>query len=346
MELFRKDGDAVGHVEIAADWQPAIECARLTGLRTRGVWAADASAARALDPLWHEERGEPYVRGFRVQFVSVNGTAWHEDFTTAYFRDVARAATASLAERGALAAGDDVLYRVLAYAQPPAPAQRESDALVTSDVPVALPMREVGFAPLVSESVAAHGDLHEGDFEVFVPGTVLEEAEALTRTAGDVETGGVLIGFVDRDVDRRDIAVEITALVPARHTVGHATSLTFTSDTWTDVRHAVALRNRGEQLVGWFHSHPQLAWCRKKGCSPEAQAQCASAAGFFSVEDVSLHRTVFPRAYTVALVMTHSIAGVRPRLFGWRAGRVQPRGYRILAQSPLKAHTHAATATA
>jgi hypothetical protein len=98
-------------------------------------------------------------------------------------------------------------------------------------------------------------------------------------------------------------------------------------------------------VLGWFHSHPQLAWCREKKCSPEAQRRCAAAVGFLSAEDVALHRTMFPRAFTVALVMTHSINGIRPRLFGWRAGSLEPRGYRVLAPISPTEVRHALSST-
>jgi hypothetical protein len=106
--------------------------------------------------------------------------------------------------------------------------------------------------------------------------------------------------------------------------------LTFTSDTWTDVRRAVELRDKGEMVLGWFHSHPQLAWCRERGCSLEQQRRCLAADGFLSVDDMALHRTMFPRAFTLALVLTHSVKGIVPRLFGWRAGMLEPRGFRVL----------------
>jgi len=54
---------------------------------------------------------------------------------------------------------------------------------------------------------------------------------------------------------------------------------------------------------------------------------------------------MFPRAFTVALVMTHSIKGILPRLFGWRAGLLEPRGFRVLAQPTVTAEIRHATPT-
>jgi proteasome lid subunit RPN8/RPN11 len=192
-----------------------------------------------------------------------------------------------------------------------------------------------------------HADAQADDFEVYFQASVLEEATALTKNAGDLETGGILVGHLGHEprspgLGIPDLCVAITALIPARHTVGHSTKLTFTSDTWTDVRRALELRGLGEVVLGWFHSHPQLAWCREKGCSAEAQKHCELAAGFFSADDVALHRTMFPRAFTVALLMTHSGRGILPRLFGWRAGLMEPRGFQIV-HLPITVARHVPT---
>jgi len=341
MEVLRPTGELLGHATIEPDWEPAVEWTRLAGLRTRGIWAPGAEAERAIDALWHAELGEPFTRGFRVTFADAVDREWHEEFSIHYFADAARSVAATLVAKGALAAGDRYLYRVLAY-EPDTPVASDTDGrFAAADAPPPLPIHDVQPGALLDAS-PRHADAQVDDFEVYIPGAVLDEAEALTAGAGDLETGGILIGHLGRvaaaataatvrpDTSTSDICVAVSALVPARHTIGHATKLTFTSDTWTDVRRTVALRRRGELVLGWFHSHPQLAWCREQGCSPDAQQRCTAAAGFFSADDVALHRTVFPRAFTVALLMTHSVQGILPRLFGWRAGLLEPRGYRVL----------------
>jgi hypothetical protein len=346
VELLREGGEVIDRASLTPDWEPAIECARLTGLRTRRLWAPASSSERHLEPLWHPELGEPYARGFRIHLELSGVAAWHEEFSIAYFADLARTAAAPLIEKGVLAKGQSFLYRVLAYAQPHVEDPPDPDAFATFDQPPPLPVRSVPLEALMGASVEG-GDAQAGDFDVFIPDGVLAEATTLTLQAGDIESGGILIGHLNRDPGGGDIALEITALIPARHAVGHAAKLTFTSETWTDVRHAVALRRTGELVLGWFHSHPQGAWCREKGCSPEQQRQCSAADGFFSVDDAALHRTMFSRAFTVALVMTHSVKGVIPRLFGWRAGRIAPRGFRVVTPTVQTGEpSHAAPTTA
>jgi hypothetical protein len=335
MELLRSTGQTVGHAPLDPDWEPAIEWTRLAGLRTRGVWAPDAAAERGVEPLWHTTRGEPDVRGFRVHFRSREGEAWFEDFPITYFRAEARAASARLVEQGALESGESFLYRLAAYPglAPAAPAP--ASAFVTEDAPAPLAVIDTPLDTLMAASAPAHADVTD-TLPVFIPQAVIEEATALTIAAGESEAGGVLIGHLHRASEPspggagREIFVEVTALVPARHTVGSSTKLTFTSDTWTDARTAIQLRNRCEQLLGWYHSHPQFAWCAARGCSPEAQRSCTRAAGFLSEEDCLLHRMMFPRAFTLALLMTRTIGGCVPALFGWQHGVLAERGFRVI----------------
>jgi hypothetical protein len=338
MEVLRDDGAEVGRVLLVPDWDPAIESTRLTGLRTLGVWAPETAAERAIDPLWHAESGEPYLRGFRVHLADRAGVTWHEDFSTRYFAGLARSVAARLVEKGALAIGERYRYRTVAYEHPD-PAAPEGSTFTSVEQAPKLAVRDVDRDELVARS-APGGDTEPGDFDVFIPADVLNEASVLTTNAGDVETGGILIGHLGHGASGPEICVQITALIAARHTVSASTKLTFTSDTWTDVRRAVELRGSGELVLGWFHSHPQHAWCREKGCPLEQQQRCLAADGFLSADDEALHRTMFPRAFTIALLMTQSVKGIVPRLFGWRSGCLEPRGFRV-QPAGLEGRAHA-----
>jgi len=51
---------------------------------------------------------------------------------------------------------------------------------------------------------------------------------------------------------------------------------------------------------------------------------------FFSSQDEALHRTVFPKAFSLALVVSEIAEDDRRiALFGWRRGRVEQRGFHI-----------------
>lgn len=342
MELLRPGGELLGHVDLDPDWDPAVEWTRLSGLRACGIWSPGSHAVRAIVPLWHGEQGEPFMRGFGVTLSDGGDRTWDEEFSIRYFAEPARRAAADLIAQGVMTPGESYLYRTLAY-EPDASAARDTPTFSARELPPPLVLHDLPQAALDGAS-PRHGDAQPGDFEVYVPAEVLEEASTLTADAGDRETGGILVGHLGRAPrsaaddagagDRGgtpDICVALTAIIPARHTVEHSTRLTFTSDTWTDVRRMVQLRGMGELVLGWWHSHPVFAWCRERGCSTEAQRQCASAQGFFSEDDGALHRTMFPRAFTVALLMSHSARGILPRLFGWRRGLIAPRGYSVVA---------------
>jgi proteasome lid subunit RPN8/RPN11 len=186
---------------------------------------------------------------------------------------------------------------------------------------------------LIAESLAeaAHessfqGNADEDDLPLFVPEEVLMEAKALSKQAGAKETGGILIGHLNRDAFVPEIFARVTAQIPARHTESSLTSLTFTSATWTDVRAALDLRRKNEIMLGWWHSHPVREWC--KGCSPSSRKACSMAVDFFSAHDHALHRTIFPRAYSVALVVNDLAEDDATfSMFGWRRGLLEARGF-------------------
>jgi proteasome lid subunit RPN8/RPN11 len=172
------------------------------------------------------------------------------------------------------------------------------------------------------------GAWREQDFPVLIPRTVLQECTAHSRTAGDVETGGVLVGNLHRDTDTHDIFACVTAEIRAEHTRADQTSLLFTAQTWADVDAALALRRQEEVMLGWWHSHPHF--CRT--CPPERQRSCVYSRPFFSEADRSVHRTVFPRGYSVALLLSW-LGDDEPScdLFGWQHAGIGMRGFMITA---------------
>lgn len=324
LELLRENGEAIGQSPVAPDWEPAVEWTRLAGLRAHGVWAGDSASGRYVEPLWHATLGEPHISGFRVHLAAPGVGEWCSDFPIHYFAEAAREASAKLVESGVLTAGDRVRFRATAYARSDAAAASTPLRFDTHEAPAPLALTVAPLAPLLAAS-AACGDAQAGDLQVFLPTQALEEATALTEEAAARETGGILIGHLHHDPDTRELFAEVTAQIPARHTVGDSVKLTFTSDTWTDVRGAIALRRRHEIMLGWWHSHPAREWC--KACPPERQQVCRLSTGFLSADDRALHRAMFPRAFGLALVLTNALAGIDTALFGWRAGLLERRGF-------------------
>ncbi len=355
LHVLREDGSAVAQVPVDVDWGPAREWVRLLALR-RGSPPAEAFARECvIEPLWHAVRGAPYLAGFRARVEADgrsagNATAepaepWH-DFTTAYFSRVSGAASARLVEEGALREGERFLSLPVAFPRDDAP-EGAAPALRLNARPAApvVPIRPGRLGDLLERSVARGSPGDDGDLPVFVPRAVLEEAASLARAAEAKETGGILVGDLHRDPDTAGVFAAVTAQIPARHAKADLTSLSFTPEVWTDVRAALALRHRGEIMLGWWHSHPVREWC--KGCSEESRRRCSLAADFFSDHDRALHRTVFPRAYSLGLVV-NDVAADAPTfsLFGWRGGLIEPRGFHVLEQDRPHPEIPAATASA
>jgi len=325
LQMMREAGESLGQIRITPDWDPAIEWTRWVGFRTTHVWAGEA-AERGVEPVWHSRLGDPIVDLFRVRLAGPGG-AWCQDFpATPYFADQARVVAAGLVESGVVAVGDRVRYRVTAAVSQEVAGAASQFAFDAADAAPAPVLRDTPLAPIVEGSIVS-GEADAEDYEVFLPQAVLDDVTTVTARAGESETGGVLIGHLHRDPVGGEIFGEVTAQIPARHTHGTAQKLTFTSDTWTDVRAALTLRRQDELMLGWWHSHPAFAWC--KDCPEVRQRTCRLASGFLSVDDKALHRAMFPRAFTLALLMTHAVTGISPLLFGWRRGLIASRAFRV-----------------
>ena len=98
------------------------------------------------------------------------------------------------------------------------------------------------------------------------------------------ETGGILIGRLHHDAALPEIFAEVSAQIPAEHTLGTVARLTFTAETWSAASAAIRLRNQGEVYLGYWHSHPVREWCRAKECTLEKQKTCRLAKDFFSAK--------------------------------------------------------------
>ncbi|MFQ5738709.1 MAG: hypothetical protein ACE5JX_06815 [Acidobacteriota bacterium] len=330
---FQKaEGEALDQRTLDVSWNNAVESVRFEAIRRQQFQLPDVGTPPVVEPEWDSAQGPPRVGGFRLRLRGSKGEKFGLSFPLAYFKKAVQRASGALVDRGLLKAGETFLYRVTAY---PSEARRmapTASSFSVEETAVELPIR-----PRSIESYADHcrhgTSTQEDDIPVFVPATVLNQTEALTRRAGARETGGVLIGHLNRDPASRELFLAVTAQIPAAHTVATSTRLTFTSETWTAVRRALELRRKEEIHLGWWHCHPAIEWC--KNCPAENRKKCTLASGFFSPEDLNLHESIFPRAYSVALVTTHSEEGIRQDLFGWRKGMVVRRDFGILPQSKV-----------
>jgi hypothetical protein len=325
LALYRQaDGSALGEVPVEPDWEPVQEWVEFDHLR-RSQYGVEPTT---LEPVWSEKAGAPYVHALGIQ---CNGTSFV--LPVDYFRPVAQAAAQQFIKQGTLKGGDLFTFLVTAYPRRKTRGRSEKRAFIVEEAPAELTAKQSPLAAFAERSVS-FGEPDVEDIAVFVPQRVLYETSELTRRDGATETGGILIGHVRRD---NDLFVEVTAQIPAEHTQAASEKLTFTPATWTAVQAALNLRGGREIMLGWWHSHPSLHWCRD--CPPDKRRVCAlQQSSFFSADDVTLHRQVFPKAYSVALVATHHEDGIRYAMYGWRRALVAQRGFHILTQEGERQH--------
>jgi len=327
LEILKYDYTPVGQLPITPDWQPAIEWARLGAIRA-GSPIGVVAASGTVDPIWNSEAGQPYISGFKV---SVDGEpARASEFEITYWRSLARAAAATLIEKKVLLDGEQFRYRVAAFPRTDAPSSRgKLDSGVTEVAPD-LQLSEGNLADMVAAGSPV-GAINPSDPPVFIPSQLIREAVKMKAEAQATETGSVLIGRLC--IDRRGPAAElfavVTAHVPARYTSNELTRMTFTADTWADVHNAISLRGAGEVMLAWFHTHPTRHFCTCEDCD---RSRCSLNTDFFSLDDQLLHRSVFPRAWTSALVISDVMdeSGTWTdscSLFGWRDGAIVERGF-------------------
>jgi len=333
VELYDEGGASLGQAPMEVDWEPAEESARFHAVRDGVLDPAERHPSLTLSPLWHHQLGEPYTTGFRIAVTAGDRAESGSDFASRYFRNYAQAAATGLVEAGRLKQGDRYHYVVAAFPVAPAPDRVADPAFRVRDVSPPLPLTASPIAPALAASLP-HGEVAATALPVFVPDTVLAEAGELARTAHDRETGGVLVGYLRQDPEAGQIFVVVTAQLPATLAHGEATRLQFTPETWSQINGVLALRRRGEIMVGWWHSHPVLSW-ECKNCPVEKRRVCPVASDFFSAQDRALHRAVFPRAYTVALVINQLAEEEQTfSLFGWHQGLLETRGFYVLNGLP------------
>jgi hypothetical protein len=311
----------LGRMPIEVDFLPAAEALALDQLRAGQTPDDDVR----IEPLWHERSGPPKVRGFCA--VTPDGAT--RKFSLTYFSPYADRVASQFVSSGDLEAGDVFEYSVQAAPRASEAAPRRTFR-VSASAP-AVPVHSAALHPLMARALLMGVD-EARDFPVFAHWNVLEECAVLTRRAGAMETGGVLIGRICRDEAAGELFLLITAQIAAP-AQGALTKLSFNADTWSSVQSAIDQRSTKELWLGWWHSH---SYTKHESSKPQAAEGAASrgrqpASAFLSEEDRLLHRTIFPRAYSIALLITDSPdSGMSWAAFGWRGGMIVGRAFHLV----------------
>lgn len=123
----------------------------------------------------------------------------------------------------------------------------------------------------------------------------LRQIEAHAASNLQVELGGVLLGYASQDADQ--LTVDIVAALPVATEDHGPVHFTFTADSWAQIHQDRMRRYPDLQIVGWFHTHPDLGV-------------------FYSADDVVVHSAAFVMPWHVGLVLDPVRA--EGCFFGWR----------------------------
>jgi proteasome lid subunit RPN8/RPN11 len=88
------------------------------------------------------------------------------------------------------------------------------------------------------------------NFKINCSDALMAELEKHCFSETKVEVGGFIVGHINGAV------AEVTHVIPAEHSVGKSTQLTFTHDTWNALHSK--MNDLDGTLIGWYHSHPNF----------------------------------------------------------------------------------------
>ncbi|HEY1407375.1 MAG TPA: Mov34/MPN/PAD-1 family protein [Promineifilum sp.] len=131
--------------------------------------------------------------------------------------------------------------------------------------------------------------------------TAILQTVSHSRSHMGVELSGALLGHTFRNDDK--VIVEIKAALPAISADHGPVHFTFSADSWSTLHKDRATHYPDLDIVGWFHTHPDLGV-------------------FYSTDDVVVHSAAFTLPWHVGLV----VDPVRSEaaFFGWTGGEVGP----------------------
>ena len=154
--------------------------------------------------------------------------------------------------------------------------------------------------PVLGEQAVLHGK-KPGEVTVITGQAALAQIDAHSRSNLRTELGGALLGRAYRH--NGTVYVSIEAAVPAISADHGPLHFTFNADTWSQLRQDRDKNYPNLEIVGWFHTHPNLGV-------------------FYSGDDVVVHSAAFTLPWHVGLV----IDPVRSEacFFGWENGELIP----------------------
>jgi len=175
--------------------------------------------------------------------------------------------------------------------------QRDHEATKQFEISL-LPVRQ----PPLASSCWLHGNQPgSGQVNVIVSQEALLQIAAHGKSNLVSELGGALLGHAFRHEDR--LFVEVKAALPAVTGDHGPVHFKFTADSWTQLHKDRSAAYPDLEVVGWFHTHPDLGV-------------------FYSSDDVVVHSAAFTLPWQVGLV----VDPLRNEacFFGWTRGMLSP----------------------
>jgi len=180
------------------------------------------------------------------------------------------------------------------------PAQSEPDNVQTAESSLdILPVRRLPFG---AEDVIPHGrPAEDDDITIIISQLALGHIAAHSYSNLECEVGGALLGRAYQSNGRA--YVEVEAALPAVTDDHGPVHFTFTADAWSQLHHDRARRFPEMDIVGWFHTHPDLGV-------------------FYSSDDVVVHSAAFTMPWHIGFVVDP--IRKEANFFGWKNKAIKP----------------------
>jgi len=173
------------------------------------------------------------------------------------------------------------------------------------------PKRKVSPLDTPGVKLEQKGHIRPDDLQIFIGEKTLRDIINYSKTDLWREVGGVLVGgyFIWCGVHY----VEIDTMIPARYGESRVGAFKFTHEAWADIHDRLDAEFPEKQIVGWYHTHPNLGV-------------------FLSEDDRFIHQHFFSQPWQIALVVdpiAHQLA-----FFQWRNRDVDPCGFFFVRGEP------------
>jgi proteasome lid subunit RPN8/RPN11 len=160
-----------------------------------------------------------------------------------------------------------------------------------------LSAQQLGQFSTSKSAVHLHGHAPAGDqVRVFISQAALQQIDEHAHSDLESEVGGVLMGHLREG--EAHLSIEVLAALPAVTDDHGPVHFTFTADAWARIHEDRSDQYPDLQIVGWFHTHPDLGV-------------------FYSADDVVVHSAAFVMPWQVGLVVDP--IRLEGCLFGWRS---------------------------